>query len=65
MEVGALLADAGARAAMRESALVFCASHRGAADRLWKWLAPKLPPKSGGKRSEQARPQGGPQRGPR
>ena len=65
MEVGALLADAGARAAMRESALVFCATHRGAADRLWNWLAPKLPPKSGGKRSEQARPQGGPQRGPR
>jgi len=21
----------------------FCAAHRGAADRLWEWLAPRLP----------------------
>jgi hypothetical protein len=28
---------------MRERALTFCAAHRGAADRLWAWLAPQLP----------------------
>ena len=45
-KVGALLDDVAARAAMRESALAFCAAHRGATDRLWAWLAPKLPPDS-------------------
>jgi len=43
-KVGALLGDVAARAAMRERALAFCAAHRGATDRLWTWLAPKLPP---------------------
>jgi 3-deoxy-D-manno-octulosonic-acid transferase len=47
-KVGALLDDVAARAAMRESALAFCAAHRGATDRLWAWLAPKLPPDSSG-----------------
>ncbi len=42
-KVGALLDDVAARAAMRKSALAFCAAHRGASDRLWAWLAPKLP----------------------
>jgi 3-deoxy-D-manno-octulosonic-acid transferase len=41
--VAQLLADNAARAAMRERALAFCAAHRGAADRLWAWLAPQLP----------------------
>jgi hypothetical protein len=30
------------RATMRERALAFHAIHRGAADRLWQWLAPAL-----------------------
>ena len=45
-KVGALLDDVAARAAMRERALAFCGAHRGATDRLWAWLAPKLPPDS-------------------
>jgi hypothetical protein len=32
---------------MREAALAFHAAHRGAADRLWSWLAPQLPPALG------------------
>ena len=38
----ALLRDAAARRAMSERAAAFCAKHRGAADRLWTWLAPRL-----------------------
>jgi 3-deoxy-D-manno-octulosonic-acid transferase len=40
--VGELLRDSGQRAAMREAALAFHAAHRGAAERLWNWLAPQL-----------------------
>ena len=47
-----LLADPGDREAMRMAASAFYAAHRGAADRLWEWLAPKLPgvsrPRDGG-----------------
>jgi len=42
-EVSALLADDARRAQMREAALAFHAGHRGAAQRLWTWLAPSLP----------------------
>ena len=42
-EVAALLSDRARRARMREAALAFHAAHRGAADRLWAWLAPRLP----------------------
>ncbi len=42
-EVGALLADSARRNGMRATALAFHAAHRGAADRLWSWLAPRLP----------------------
>jgi 3-deoxy-D-manno-octulosonic-acid transferase len=41
-EVGALLRDERARAAMREAALAFHATHRGAMDRLWTWLGPRI-----------------------
>ena len=37
-----LLDDSSARARMREAAAAFHAAHRGAADRLWGWLAPQL-----------------------
>ena len=37
-----LLVDAAARATMRNAALAFHATHRGAADRLWAWLAPRV-----------------------
>jgi 3-deoxy-D-manno-octulosonic-acid transferase len=40
--VGALLGDAARRAAMARAALEFHAAHRGAVDKLWRWLAPKL-----------------------
>ncbi len=40
--VGALLADPARRAAMGDAALAFHAAHRGAAERLWQWLAPQL-----------------------
>ena len=43
-EVTALLGDAARRAAMAEAAVAFHATHRGAAERLWQWLAPRLPP---------------------
>ena len=48
-EVSGLLSDAARRARMREAARAFHAAHRGAAARLWTWLAPKLgaAPKSG------------------
>ncbi|MFO1395821.1 MAG: lipid IV(A) 3-deoxy-D-manno-octulosonic acid transferase [Burkholderiales bacterium] len=42
VEVAALLDDAARRARMREAALAFHAKHRGAAERLWEWLAPRL-----------------------
>ena len=41
--VGTLLNDAPLRAGMRERAQRFMAAHRGAADRLWAWLGPRLP----------------------
>ncbi len=37
-----LFADASRRGAMRDAARAFHAAHRGAADRLWAWLAPRL-----------------------
>ena len=40
--VGGLLGDPARRAAMGNAALAFHAAHRGAADRLWRWLAPKI-----------------------
>ena len=40
--VGGLLGDSARRAAMGNAALEFHAAHRGAADRLWRWLAPRL-----------------------
>ena len=43
-EVARLLVDAATRDRMRSAANRFCAAHRGAADRLWAWLAAKLPP---------------------
>jgi 3-deoxy-D-manno-octulosonic-acid transferase len=42
MEVRALLADAGRRVAMREAGHAFYDAHRGAGERLWEWLAPRL-----------------------
>ena len=47
VEVAKLLGDPARRARMREAALAFHAMHRGAADRLWTWLAPKLGAKRG------------------
>ena len=41
--VAALLRDPVARQAMSAREGSFCAAHRGAADRLWEWLAPRLP----------------------
>jgi 3-deoxy-D-manno-octulosonic-acid transferase len=41
-KVGELFADASRREAMRAAALAFHAAHRGAADRLWAWLAPRV-----------------------
>ena len=37
-----LLDDPARRDAMRDAALAFHAAHRGAAERLWTWLAPQL-----------------------
>jgi 3-deoxy-D-manno-octulosonic-acid transferase len=37
-----LLADPARRAAMGDAARRFHTAHRGAVDRLWQWLAPKL-----------------------
>ena len=42
-QVGALLRDQAARRAAGARASAFCAAHRGAADRLWTWLAARLP----------------------
>jgi len=44
IEVGALLRDPLRRTRMRDAGLAFHAAHRGATDRLWAWLAPRLPP---------------------
>jgi len=41
-EAGRLLRDPGARERMRGAATGFMAAHRGATDRLWAWLAPRL-----------------------
>ena len=41
-EIAALLANPARRNAMREAAVHFHAAHRGAADRLWAWLSPRL-----------------------
>jgi 3-deoxy-D-manno-octulosonic-acid transferase len=41
--LAALLDDPARRHAMSEAARAFHGAHRGAADRLWTWLAPKLP----------------------
>ena len=43
-EIARLLSDPRAREQMRMAADTFCGNHRGAADRLWAWLAPRLPP---------------------
>jgi 3-deoxy-D-manno-octulosonic-acid transferase len=51
--VDALLRDDAARARMRDAALAFHAQHRGAAERLWRWLAPRLPARAA------SRPDGG------
>jgi 3-deoxy-D-manno-octulosonic-acid transferase len=40
--VGELLVNTSRRRAMRAAALAFHATHRGAADRLWAWLEPRL-----------------------
>jgi 3-deoxy-D-manno-octulosonic-acid transferase len=42
VEVNALIGDVARRTAMRDAAIAFHAAHRGAADRLWSWLAPRL-----------------------
>jgi 3-deoxy-D-manno-octulosonic-acid transferase len=42
--LAALLADPLRRGAMGAAARAFHDMHRGAADRLWAWLAPRLPP---------------------
>ena len=41
-EVSRLLGNPSERAAMAESARTFMTAHRGAADRLWGWLEPRL-----------------------
>ena len=41
-KVGELFANASRREAMGAAALTFHAAHRGAADRLWEWLGPRL-----------------------
>src|SRR5512144_460558 len=42
VEVRSLLDDAGRRVAMREAGHVFYTAHRGAGERLWQWLVPRL-----------------------
>jgi len=37
-----LLEDPARRGAMRDAALAFHAAHKGAGERLWRWLAPQL-----------------------
>jgi 3-deoxy-D-manno-octulosonic-acid transferase len=43
VQIARLLGDPGTREQMRAAADTFCGAHRGAADRLWAWLAPRLP----------------------
>jgi 3-deoxy-D-manno-octulosonic-acid transferase len=40
---GELVTDSARRTRMRDAGRAFHAAHRGAADRLWSWLAPRLP----------------------
>jgi 3-deoxy-D-manno-octulosonic-acid transferase len=47
-KVAALLRDDAARRAIADRSLAFCAAHRGAADRLWAWLAPRISPRGDG-----------------
>ena len=42
VEIDRLLRDPRERAAMAAAATAFVAAHRGAAERLWEWLAPRL-----------------------
>jgi 3-deoxy-D-manno-octulosonic-acid transferase len=46
-KVATLLDDHARRAAMSQAARTFHALHAGAADRLWDWLAPRLPAPDG------------------
>ena len=57
--VSALLDDAEARAAMAAAAAAFHAAHRGAADRLWAWLAPALGAALAVRAARSSRPDGG------
>jgi len=41
-EAARLLRDEGARVRMRAAGAAFLAAHRGATERLWEWLAPRL-----------------------
>jgi 3-deoxy-D-manno-octulosonic-acid transferase len=50
-EAGRLLRDAAARDAMRARGAQFLVAHRGATDRLWQWLDPRLPRGRGVSRS--------------
>ena len=47
-EIGELLRDPLRRERMRDAALAFHAAHRGATDRLWAWLAPRISRSGGG-----------------
>ena len=49
--VAELLEDAPRRATMRANALAFHAAHRGAADRLWTWLSPRIAAAIAGRQS--------------
>ena len=40
--VVSILDDAARRSDMQAAAIAFCDAHRGAADRLWTWLAPQI-----------------------
>jgi 3-deoxy-D-manno-octulosonic-acid transferase len=47
-EIDALLRDPARRAGMHDAALAFHAAHRGATDRVWAWLAGRVPIRSNG-----------------
>ena len=57
--VGALLADRAQRLAMGQAALAFHAAHRGAAERLWQWLAPRIAAAAGGAADARVSPTAG------